>query len=174
MGSSNLTLHRKLLSTSDSDPGTGAETTPISAAPQDSHSHTGNSSHLPSPGDSVHPPPPPPPPYQHEFLARFLAEQQQRLAFPFLPSMTSSPHAGHLNAAPTMNNASACKGSGLIPPPFGMFPFNPLLGDMSRLPGLFHKTPGMPEQAGGPNKMMEENLRKYMALAGIVNKIENH
>ena len=79
-----------------------------------------------------------------------------------------------MNTAPTMNNTSACKGSGLIPPPFGMFPFNPLLGDMSRLPGLFHKTPGMPEQAAGPNKMMEENLRKYMAMAGIVNKIENH
>ena len=172
--SSNLTLHRKLLSTTDSDPGTGPGTTPSSGASDlMGHSHHGGSSHAPPAGDSGHPPPPPPPPYQHEFLARFLAEQQQRLTFPFLPSMTSSPHGGHLNTAPTMNNASACKGSGLIPPPFGMFPFNPLLGDMSRLPGLFHKTPGMPEQTG-PNKMMEENLRKYMAMAGIVNKIENH
>ena len=65
-----------------------------------------------------------------------------------------------------------------------MFPFNPLLGDMTRLPGLFHKGPGMQtahasEQPGligpGPhNKLMEENLRKYMAMAGLVNKIENH
>ena len=180
--SSNLTLHRKLLSTSDTDhhlQQAGAETTNNSGQPDSSTSTTSSSSHLPAGGDSgghPAPPPPPPPPYQHEFLARFLAEQQQRLTFPFLPSMTSSPHAGagHLNTAPTMNNTSACKGSGLIPPPFGMFPFNPLLGDMSRLPGLFHKTPGMPEQAGGPNKMMEENLRKYMAMAGIVNKIENH
>ena len=176
--SSNLTLHRKLLSTSD----TGALETTTSSAQSDSSSSSllpaaggDNSGGGPSGPSGQHPPPPPPPPpYQHEFLARFLAEQQQRLTFPFLPSMTSSPHAGHLNTAPTMNNTSACKGSGLIPPPFGMFPFNPLLGDMSRLPGLFHKTPGMPEQAAGPNKMMEENLRKYMAMAGIVNKIENH
>ena len=64
-----------------------------------------------------------------------------------------------------------------------MFPFNPLLSDMTRLPGLFqHKGPGMlgPGGPSGPgpdhptNKMMEENLRKYMAMAGIVNKIENH
>ena len=68
-----------------------------------------------------------------------------------------------------------------------MFPFNPLLGDMShRLPGLLHKGPlgplGQEHGQGahhvpghqGPSKMMEENLRKYMAMAGLVNKVDNH
>ena len=182
--SSNHVLHRKLLSTSsdgdhvspDNDvsenvSGSGVVTSPVSMSQSQLR-------------DTIPQPPPPPPPYQNEFLARFLAEQQQRLAFPFLPGMTSSHQPGHMNTLSTINNSSACKGSGLIPPPFGMFPFNPLLGDMTRLPGLFHKGPGMQtahasEQPGligpGPhNKLMEENLRKYMAMAGLVNKIENH
>ena len=164
--SSNLTLHRKLLSTSSD----GSETVPTSHSSSNDISGgqqpSGPGPHHPSPHENI------PPPYQNEFLARFLAEQQQRLAFPFLPNMTSSPHSGHMNTHSNINSG-ACKGSGMIPPPFGMLPFNPLLGDMTRLPGLFHKAPGHPEQPP-PNKMMEENLRKYMAMAGLVNKIENH
>ena len=154
----------------------------ISPRTMSSHGHNRDVGGHPPPSSA---PPPPPPPYQNEFLARFLAEQQQRMAFPFLPGMTSSSHpSNHMNTLSNINNTSACKGSGLIPPPFGMFPFNPLLSDMTRLPGLFHKAPGMLGPGGpgpdqGPNhhpsnKLMEENLRKYMAMAGIVNKIENH
>ena len=62
----------------------------------------------------------------------------------------------------------------MAPPPFGMVPFSPLLGDMARLPGLFHK-PGLGQPGEQPgSKNMEENLRKYMAMAGLVNKVENH
>ena len=201
--SSNHALHRKLLSTSSDDHGASGSvsvdtddvhrdhgTSPtggdigsqISPRTMSSHGHNRDGGGHPPPSSA---PPPPPPPYQNEFLARFLAEQQQRMAFPFLPGMTSSSHpSNHMNTLSNINNTSACKGSGLIPPPFGMFPFNPLLSDMTRLPGLFHKAPGMLGPGGpgpdqGPNhhpsnKLMEENLRKYMAMAGIVNKIENH
>ena len=163
--SSNLTLHRKLLSTSSD--GSEVAPTPLSSSSEVSPGTQASGTHHPSPHDNI-----PPPPYQNEFLARFLAEQQQRLAFPFLPNMTSSPHSGQMNTHSSIN-AGACKGSGMVTPPFGMLPFNPLLSDMTRLPGLFHKAPGHPEQPP-PNKMMEENLRKYMAMAGLVNKIENH
>ena len=187
--SSNHTLHRKLLSTSsDTEPGPGE------AGDKEAETPVSRPGLAPPPASG------PPPPYQNEFLARFLAEQQQRLAFPFLPapgltsshsshsshSSSHSPHssshaAGHLNSLSNINNSGACKpgqAPALIPPPFGMFPFSPLLGDMTgRLPGLLHKAPGMlgqGPQPPPPNKMMEENLRKYMAMAGIVNKIENH
>jgi len=163
--SSNLTLHRKLLSTSSD--GSEVAPTPLSSSSEVSPGTQASGTHHPSPHDNI-----PPPPYQNEFLARFLAEQQQRLAFPFLPNMSSSPHSGQMNTHSSIN-AGACKGSGMVTPPFGMLPFNPLLSDMTRLPGLFHKAPGHPEQPP-PNKMMEENLRKYMAMAGLVNKIENH
>ena len=187
--SSNHTLHRKLLSTNDhgdnvdtGDHGVTADTSPgDTSAPV-----------APRSSGSIRPALPPPAPYQNEFLARILAEQHQRLAFPFLPSVSMSGMtgaAGHMNSPHhPLNNASAqCKGGSqssqpLVPPPFGMFPFNPLLSDMAaaaRLPGLFHKAASvnpsvMPDHLQQPNKMMEENLRKYMAMAGMVNKIENH
>ena len=167
--SSNLTLHRKLLSTSSDG------------------SETGDSGTLASGGGGVDPggqtsPPPQltptsqaqpggPPTHPNEFLARFLAEQHHRLAFPFLPNMpAAAPHLPNLNGAGGPHKPPP---HGMVPPPFGMMPFNPLLGDMARLPGLFHK-PGPMEQAGPGNKSVEENLRKYMAMAGLVNKIENH
>ena len=190
--SSNHTLHRKLLSTSsDTEAGPEGEVTKEpEARDRDLMAPvTPRSSLAQAPSGPGHAAPPP---YQNEFLARFLAEQQQRLAFPFgLPGpgpISSSSHgAGHLNSLANINNSGACKpgqGPGLLPPPFGMFPFNPLLGDMSqRLPGLLHKGPGLLGQEHGqghhhghqaPSKMMEENLRKYMAMAGLVNKVENH
>ena len=167
--SSNLTLHRKLLSTSSDG------------------SETGDSGTIASGGGGVDPggqtsPPPQltptsqaqpggPPTHPNEFLARFLAEQHHRLAFPFLPNMpAAAPHLPNLNGAGGPHKPPP---HGMVPPPFGMMPFNPLLGDMARLPGLFHK-PGPMEQAGPGNKSVEENLRKYMAMAGLVNKIENH
>ena len=152
--SSNLALHRKLLSTTEMEES--------SLGPLVPHSGEGSSlSHLPS--HTI-------PPYQNEFLARFFAEQQhqhqqqqqqqqqQRFPFPFLPGLHSHP-----------SHPSAGLSHPRLPPPFGMLPFNPLLGDLSRLPGLFNKVPD-PSQA----KMVEENLRKYMAMANMATKIENH
>ena len=115
----------------------------------------------------------PPPTYPNEFLARFLAEQQQRLAFPFLPGLSPTTPPSHL---PNINGSSGQHKPaqhGMAPPPFGMMPFNPMMADMARLPGMFHK-PGLAHHPGAANKSVEENLRKYMAMAGIVNKIENH
>ena len=151
--SSNLTLHRKLLSTS-SDGSEGGE-----GGAEGVEGGQRSPQHAPAPRE----PHPPSPGHPNEFLARFLAEQQQRLAFPFLPGMAASPqHLPHKPPHP------------MVPPPFGMMPFNPLLGDMARLPGLFHK-PGLGQPGDQPgNKNMEENLRKYMAMAGLVNKVENH
>jgi len=159
---SNHGLHRKLLSTTEGDCGVDLGSSPIM--------RDGKQSLPPQfPGSG----PPPFSPYQNEFFARFLAEQQhqqqqqqhqqqQRFPFPFLHGLPTS------NALPTPHR---------FPPPFGgMMPFgNPLLGDMSRLPNLFGKTNGGP---GLPNdqshaKVMEENLRKYMAMAHMA-KIENH
>ena len=179
--SCNTQLHRKLLSTSDGSvahlgPDT-ADTadTGDSAAPAAEERAGRGPSPSPAPGlPSVSRPGGSsslaPPPYQHEFLARFLAEQQQRLAFPFLPPAP----APHLPPPPgTTGGAGACKGgAGLAPPALGMFPFSPLLGDVARLPGLFHGSQASP--GPGHSKLVEENLRKYMAMAGIVNKIENH
>ena len=150
--SSNLALHRKLLSTTAE----GEE----GSVPQ-SVAEGVTQPNLPSPHTI--------PPYQNEFLARFLAEQQQhqqqqqqppphRFPFPFLPGLQQAHPA-----------AAASLQQGRLPPPFGMLPFNPLLGDMARLPGLFGK---LPDQSQA--KAVEENLRKYMAMAGMATKIENH
>jgi hypothetical protein len=159
--SSNLTLHRKLLSTSSegSEPGEagpGPEPSPPAPSPL---APAAREAGMPSQA----------PAYPNEFLARLLAEQQQRLAFPFLPGLGPAAHLPPHKVGHSPH--------GLVPPPFGMMPFNPLLGDMARLPGLFHK-PGLgqpgPDHSAAGGKSVEENLRKYMAMAGLVNKIENH
>ena len=173
--SSNLTLHRKLLSTSSdgSETGDSGAVASTGGGGVDPGGQTSpDSPHLAAPGrDQAQAGPNLPPTHPNEFLARFLAEQQQRLAFPFLPNLpTSATHLPNLNGAGSPHKPPP---HGMVPPPFGMLPFNPLLGDMARLPGLFHK-PGPMEQAGPGNKSVEENLRKYMAMAGLVNKIENH
>ena len=170
--SSNLTLHRKLLSTSSDGSETGGDSGAVASS--------GGGGGV-DPGGQTSPPPPPhltptsreqqPATHPNEFLARFLAEQHQRLAFPFLPNLPAAPHLPSLNGAGGPHKPPPPHG--MVPPPFGMMPFNPLLGDMARLPGLFHK-PGPMDQAGPGNKSVEENLRKYMAMAGLVNKIENH
>lgn len=180
--SSNHGLHRKLLSTGDTADHETGDTeqgeTDVSAPGHQDPPRSSSSSRPSLPPGPAPAHPPPPPHYQNEFLARIIAEQQHRLGFPFLnPGITGAPSHGHVTPGHGINNSSACKpGTGLVPPPFGMFPFNPLLSDMSRLPGLFHK-PSLPPPDHGvmpANKMMEENLRKYMAMAGMVNKIENH
>jgi hypothetical protein len=125
-------------------------------------------------------------PYQNEFLARFLAEQQQqqhhqqqqqqhpapRFPFPFLPGL--GPPTSHGTGVPGGPNLQ----HGRFPPPFGLFPFGPLLGEMGRInPGLFaaKAASGNTDPASALAKSnMEENLRKYMAMAGLTAKIENH
>ena len=123
--------------------------------------------------------------YQNEFLARFLAEQQQqqqqhhhqqqqqpqhpRFPFPFLPGL--GPPAAHVAAAVGGPPHSR------FPPPFGLFPFGPLLGEMGRMnpaSGLFAAKTGATDPAAQAKTNMEENLRKYMAMAGLTTKIENH
>ena len=169
--SSNMTLHRKLLSTS-SDGSEGGQDAGSGACVETSgHTSSPPPHHAPVPrADATTLQPPPT--YPNEFLARFLAEQQQRLAFPFLPGMgpnATQPHLPGMNGGPPHKPPPP---HGMVPPPFGMMPFNPMLGDMARMPGLFHK-PGLGHPGQG-TKSVEENLRKYMAMAGLVNKIENH
>ncbi len=183
----NLALHRKLLSTT-------ADNDDIEmAAGGNGGLRNGDNNkprlppHFPG-GTAAAPGGPMPPfsPYQNEFFARFLAEQQQqqqqqpRFPFPFgIPGLTPNSAAG----LPPPSSPR-------FPPPFGgMLPFaaNPLLGgDMSsRLPNLFGAAAagkgGSPLGGGGFSsergidqaKLMEENLRKYMAMASMA-KIENH
>ena len=113
--------------------------------------------------------------YQNEFLARFLAEQQQRLAFPFLPGHSPlNSGGGPVNTMAINGGGKEAGGGGVgFPPPFGLLPFNPLLGDMSRIPSLFYKNGPVQHQEHAA-KSVEENLRKYMAMAGLATKIENH
>ena len=158
---SNHALHRKLLSTTENDSGVdlglGSGATMRDGKP-------------PLPPQFSGSVPPQFSPYQNEFFARFLAEQQhqhqqqqqqQRFPFPFLHGLPTS------TSLPTPHR---------FPPPFGgMLPFNPLLGDMSRLPNIFGKGnagPVLPNEQSHA-KVMEENLRKYMAMANMA-KIENH
>ncbi len=170
----NLALHRKLLSTTaDND---DIEMTGGNGGLRDSENKPRLPPHFPGAAAAAGGGQMPPfSPYQNEFFARFLAEQQQqqqRFPFPFgIPGLTPNS-AGLPPSAPR------------FPPPFGgMLPFaNPLLGgDMSRLPNLFNAASkgGNPfggsglSERGEQAKLMEENLRKYMAMAGMA-KIENH